>query len=427
MKTMDLEPALVSERNGRAVEILRLNDRGGYTIPTAGLYPYQWNWDSAITALGWAQIDVARAWREFETLMAGQWADGMVPHILFHSEDPGYFPSSDVWQGTGPIPSSGITQPAVAASMARKVYEADPEAGRAPMRRLFQPLRAWHRWFMAWRQDDHGAICTTHPWESGRDNAPEWDRQFKAMSAEGVGNYVRRDTSHVDASMRPTKFDYDRYLWLVQLGARLKWDQAALLRESPFRMADPTMTFLLLRAQRDLIWLGQAIGADTTGMAEELALMEAGAESLWNDEISSYDCRDAHDGEFAGQVSNAAYLCWWAGMGRPAQAERLAQVMAQVRYPVPSHPPDGDHFDSRRYWRGPTWAFMNMMIGMGLEDAGETELATRLRRSTAELIAEHGFAEYFDPLDGTPAGGRAFSWTAAVWLGWASPSAAKEG
>ena len=35
------------------------NDRGGYTVPTEGLYPYQWNWDSAFVALGFAPGFVA--------------------------------------------------------------------------------------------------------------------------------------------------------------------------------------------------------------------------------------------------------------------------------------------------------------------------------------------------------------------------------
>jgi hypothetical protein len=35
-----------AELRDRAVEILRENDRGDYTVPTKGLYPFQWNWDS---------------------------------------------------------------------------------------------------------------------------------------------------------------------------------------------------------------------------------------------------------------------------------------------------------------------------------------------------------------------------------------------
>ena len=46
--------------------------------------PFQWNWDSCLTALGQRHFDEDRAWTEIETLFAHQWPDGMVPHIVFH-------------------------------------------------------------------------------------------------------------------------------------------------------------------------------------------------------------------------------------------------------------------------------------------------------------------------------------------------------
>ncbi|HEV3378040.1 MAG TPA: hypothetical protein VG126_12245, partial [Thermoleophilaceae bacterium] len=51
-----------------AENVLRENDSGGYTVPSRATYPHQWNWDSALAALGWAELDPARAWRELETL-----------------------------------------------------------------------------------------------------------------------------------------------------------------------------------------------------------------------------------------------------------------------------------------------------------------------------------------------------------------------
>ena len=66
----------IAERDAEAREILIANDRGGYSVPTHGLYPYQWNWDSAFAAFGYAQFDLDRAWQEFETLVSGQWPDG---------------------------------------------------------------------------------------------------------------------------------------------------------------------------------------------------------------------------------------------------------------------------------------------------------------------------------------------------------------
>nr|WP_299045236.1 hypothetical protein [uncultured Tateyamaria sp.] len=414
----DMTSAEMRDEEARA--ILKRNDKGGYTIPTSGLYPYQWNWDSAFAAVGFAEFDVDRAWAEIETLFSGQWDNGMVPHILFHVPDDGYFPNHDVWQGTGPIPSSGISQPPVAATMARMVLDKDAQAGRARMATLFPKMVAWHRWFMDWRLD-RGAVCITHPWEAGRDNAPDWDAAMAAITPNGVGDYTRRDTTHVDSSMRPTKYDYDRYIWLVQRGARLGWDEAAMLQDTPFRVADPTMTFILLRATRDLIAMGESLGEDVTELQGWVTTLEAGAQTLWNPALGCFDGRDAVGGSWAGSISNASFLCWYAGIDHPDMRTRLSEVMALSKYGVPSLTPDDARFDGKRYWRGPVWAIMNMMIAEGLMEFDLPQGAA-LRSNTADLIAEHGFAEYFDPRDGAPAGGSTFTWTAAVWLAWASPS-----
>lgn len=51
----------------QAKAILALNDRSTFTIPTSGLYPFQWNWDSGFAALGFAHFDIDRALVELET------------------------------------------------------------------------------------------------------------------------------------------------------------------------------------------------------------------------------------------------------------------------------------------------------------------------------------------------------------------------
>ena len=111
------------ELDRQAREILRRNDRGGYTVPTQGLYPFQWNWDSAFVALGFAEFDRVRAWQEIESLVSAQWDDGMIPHIVFHQDDEGYFPGPGVWATGKTPPTSGITQPPVLASVVRQLWE----------------------------------------------------------------------------------------------------------------------------------------------------------------------------------------------------------------------------------------------------------------------------------------------------------------
>ena len=153
----------------RASDILKLNDRGDYTVPTSGLYPFQWNWESCLVALGQKHLDEARAWREINTLFAHQWPDGMVPHIIFHEQDDGYFPGPDVWDTNRPVPTSGITQPPVAGLCVRKLFESakDTELARTQVTALIPAIDAWHQWFYRCRDPySTGLVALLHPWEA---------------------------------------------------------------------------------------------------------------------------------------------------------------------------------------------------------------------------------------------------------------------
>ncbi|MEM1236401.1 MAG: hypothetical protein AAGI10_05465 [Pseudomonadota bacterium] len=405
------------DMDARARAILQGNDRGGYTVPTAGLYPYQWNWDSAFAAWGFATFDVDRAWEELETLFSGQWANGMVPHILFHKDDPGYFPGPDVWaSGTTP-PSSGISQPPVAATMVRLVLAADPSrAERA--RALFPKLMASHTWFMRDRVRD-GMACITHPWESGRDNCPDWDIGMAGVDGSNVGEYTRRDTGHVDASMRPTMEEYDRYVAILEFGRSVNWNANAIMADGPFLMADPGTHFILMRAHADLAALAAELGEDAGPLDTWHDELRKGADGLWNPEIGAYDARNMRDGAFAGVLGTGAFTAYVAGVARPELDAELMRSWDAVKYGLPSSDPEGPLFDARRYWRGPMWPFLNALIALGLKDSGRADLAERLRKETESAIRSGGFNEYFDPTTGEPCGGTDFTWTAAIWLTWA--------
>src|SRR5687767_960930 len=129
----------------KAIEVLRENDRGSYTVPTKGLYPFQWNWDSCFTALGQSHYDMARAWTEIETLFAHQWDDGMVPHMVFHEPAPAYFPGPDVWGAGRTPPTSGITQLPIAGFAVHQLFKRSGQRLRARM--LLDRLDRWHDWF----------------------------------------------------------------------------------------------------------------------------------------------------------------------------------------------------------------------------------------------------------------------------------------
>jgi hypothetical protein len=418
----------MTDLNAQARDILVRNDRGGYTVPTHGLYPYQWNWDSAFVALGFAEFDRDRAWQEIETLVSGQWDDGMIPHIIFHKDDPGYFPGPSVW-ATGKTPAtSGITQPPVLATIVRKLWEdegADPAHPR--MRCLYEVCLKSHRWFHAFRDTKaNGLVMVTHNWETGRDNSSEWDDALARVDTTNVGDYQRRDTGHVDAAMRPTQNEYDRYVAILQFGRNCGWNHREIADNGPFRMIDVGMSMELLRANRDLLVMAKAMD-DALVIAEleaRIALSEKGMDWLWNEEAGAYCSRDATTGQSSGLVTNASFLAFYAGVGNNMQRARLIAALERITgsatYLLPSLEAGSRAYDHKRYWRGPIWLVVSYMVAQGLAEAGHNVWADRICADSASLIQKSGFYESFSPEDGSGSGGPDFSWTAAMWLAWCS-------
>jgi len=415
----------MQEPQQSAIDILNANDRGGFTIPTSRLYPYQWNWDSVFTALGFARFNRARAWKEIETLFNAQWSNGMVPHIIFRSSDPDYFPGPDIWQsGTEPA-SSGHSQPPVAASIVRSLMESGGDDDRARAEALYPNLLRYHRWFHTHRDPDNtGLVATVHPWESGRDNCPDWDIGLNGMQvAPDLEPYVRRDTTHVDASERPSKAQYDRFLTIIKFGRECQWDSNEIYRNGPFLMVDPGIQFILLRADRDLQTIARTLGRPEQEINELQAWIDrsqAGSEQLWNPDASAYCALDLRSGQMSDALTSASMLALYAGTRNEhhiaSMLQRAREILAIVKFGFPSWDPEHESFESRRYWRGPVWAMMNYMIAQGLDEHGEQLMAQRIRNDTRTLISDSGYYEYFDPMTGAGCGGNDFTWTAAIQL-----------
>ncbi len=420
-------PSTLSER---AASVLRTNDRGGYTVPSPGLYPFQWNWDSAFTALGWARLDEARAWQELHSLLEAQWRDGMVPHIVFREPNGDYFPGPEVWGTDSSPPTSGISQPPVAASIARLLVERarDVELAERACRPLLPRLYRWHRWYH--RQRDprgEGLVFIVHPWESGMDNSPAFDEPLRAVPARSRASRARRDLQHVQAAERPTDLDYDRYLHLVEWFRERRYRPEAVA-ESPFLVADLAVNFILLRADRDLLWLARRLEAPLPEeeIAGWIARSEAALRRLRDPRTGFYHPLDGRRGRLIGVRTHAAFLALWAGLGDALLIAQLERWTAKTRFALSSVEADDPRFEPRRYWRGPVWPVTNFLIAEGALRAGAPELAARLCEDLRQLVERSGFREYFDPCDGRGLGGERFAWTAAIWLWWIGPGAERQ-
>lgn len=405
-----------------AAEILRRNDLGTYTVPTHGLYPFQWNWDSCLTAIGQAHFDEARAWTEIETLFEHQWDDGMVPHIIFHREDEGYFPGPDVWDTGRDVPTSGITQPPVAGFAVRRLFERakDRALAEEKARLLLGKIHRWHEWFFRCRDPEGtGLAAVLHPWETGRDNSVDWDEPFSRVPTDGVLPFTRRDTQHADPEHRPTKAQYERYIYLVQLFRSLGWDNSVLHDSSPFRIVDPGFNAILFRSCADLADVADELGEGDIA-AQSRARVATGIEALetlWDERYGQYLCFDRVSGKPVESPSVGGILPAFASIPqsrKEALAKRIRKLARSAEFVVPSHDPEHPAFDGMRYWRGPCWLIVNYLISDGLSRSGLDDIADHIRNDSLRLIRKSGFAEYYDPVTGTPCGGGQFTWTAAM-------------
>jgi hypothetical protein len=415
-----------AELDALARDILARNDRGGYTVPNEKVYPFQWNWDSAFVAMGFAVLDIERAWQELETLLRGQWDDGMVPSIVFHKPATNYYPGPAAWGTTHEPPTTGISQPPVAATAARVVFEADPDRTRADarMRALLPKLFASHRWWHEVRDPEGtGLVAIVHPWETGRDNSPEWDAPLAAIMPTVDVSALRKDKTHVNASERPTDAFYNRVMTLVEEAKALAWDGPSVARRLSLRVCDVGVQSILVRADHDLHHLARQLGfsAEAGSLAAWIARSTQAFDRLRAGD-GIWRSLDLRTGQLAPSASSGSFLPLYARAGTSADADRLASLLERwasvTTYAVPSSDPFADTYDPHRYWRGPVWLVVNRMIVDGFAAAGRIDVADRIAAQSRELVGRHGFCEYFDPRTGDALGGRDFSWTAAMWLAW---------
>lgn len=419
-----------------AKQVLAANDLGTSTKPSPGLYPHQWNWDSCFISIGISRYDTGRAMQEIESLLKGQWSNGLVPQIVFNPKGTGYFPGPDVWQSERSpdaprdVKTSGITQPPVLATACLAIYNNAPQSRRKEaedfLRRVYPKVVLYHRWMYEERNPDGtGLIVVVHPWESGLDNSPPYLDAGDRVHLTYKPKYTRLDTQHVSAKHRPTNKNYDLFVYLLEQMRNDNWDQRAYLQHAPLQVEDVIFNSILCRADRDLGEIAGIIGEDA-GQARDWhrATAEAINQKLWDDEDGMYYSYDRVAGHLLKDETVAGFMTLYGDVAPKDRAERLVEVhllnprefWPESGYPVPTTGLDSRWFNSENYWLGPVWVSINWMVIHGLVDAGHADLAARLTTRTLGLVQRSGYHEYFNPYSGEGYGTDCFSWTAALTI-----------
>lgn len=424
-----------------AEAVLEVNDQGDYTIPAEGVYPHQWLWDSCFIAIGWRHIDIVRAQTEILSLLRGQWANGMIPHMIF-SGDNLFHQDRNLWrswlspQAPDDVATSGITQPPMLAEAIVRIGQILPATERRTWyQQVYPALLRYHQWLYAER-DPHneGLVLQIHPYETGLDNSPPWINLLHGHSMpwwvsvlektklDKAMTFMRYDTRHVSADERISNLDALLYFDIIRRLRRKAYNIDAVLEHSLFAVEDLSFNCILIRANEHLRTIAHGINKE---IPKDLSLRmhktNEAIEELWDAYASQYYSRSFTTHKYIKESSIAALMPLYAGVVTKERARQLVALLEDSSrygtvYPIPSVPADSPWFKPHGYWQGPTWINMNWLIIDGLRRYGYDDHAAALTESTIELVQKAGCYEYFSPLDGTPAGAKNFSWTAALTI-----------
>ena len=331
MKDVSLEaapttkPGADAELIGRARAVLEANWLGHGTSPSLQLYPHQWSWDAACIAMGYASWNQSRAEQELRSLFAGQWRNGLLPHIVF-TEGASYFPGPTSGRpsarrtlpsGLGPPESSSLrstrrprgrctvraSRPAAGDGISRRALPAAPIVARVPLSRAL-PERG----------------------RSRRDLAPVGvgDGQLPALGRGARADVARtrrasRSTSAstcevADAAERPSDAEYDRYVYLVGLFRELAYEPSRIREAVPFALQPVLFNSLLVRSNQDLAEIARVLGSDADPFEAWAESTGAGLESLWDDEQAVYVDYDVIAGKRVGVATAAGLAPLYAGV-----------------------------------------------------------------------------------------------------------------
>jgi hypothetical protein len=418
----------------RGIAILEENWIGHATRASSRLYPHQWSWDAACVAIAYSHWDQERAETEIRSLFAGQWENGLLPHIRF-TEGARYFPGPEFWQverapGAPARPkTSGIVQPPIHATAAWQVYRNARDRDRATtfLVNMLPKLAAWHEYLYRDRTRSGGALVEIwHPWESGMDNSPLWDEALARIAPppEGIPAYERVDVEFVDAAQRPAQADYDRYAYLVTFQRELDYDAARIAETCPFVVRDVLFNALLVQSGRDLGEIARVVGEDPRPFEREAEATAAALDrELWSEEHRLYLDFDVRADEHIVARAGAGFSPLYAGVPRADRAARLiehlrtfAVTLDGIGRVVPSVPRGDPRFDPALYWRGPVWPMINWVLQAGLRRYGYEDEAADLQSALIGLARREGFWEHYNAVTGRGEGTDHLSWTAALVL-----------
>ncbi len=362
-------------------------------MPSPSTYPYQWLWDSCFHAIVLAQLEPEAAKAELLSLIAQQFPDGMIPHIIFWGKEVS-LPFRIAWRGA---PTSSITQPPMLAYAAWEIHRRTPD--KVFLEKIYPGILSFYKYLIEKRDpQDHHLIGIINPDESGEDNSPRFDGPMH---------------THTDVSF--TRHMLLRHQ-LVQKNRVCSFD-AEICMSKNFWVKDVPFNAILVRNLQALGHIASFLGHKA---GEHFALLNEGLiktamrEYLLSEGV--FWSASDHDYTQLRVATWAHFAPLFADLYTKEEADALMERhfnnAETFRAPFgirttskqePSYRPGG-------FWRGPIWFGPHWFIYKGLRAYGYKGEAAFILRANLALLERNGFREYFDPETGRAHGAHNFTW-----------------
>jgi hypothetical protein len=352
----------------------------GYTSPNPKQYPWQWLWDSCFHAIAWAALGDRRAVIEMESLFSKLLPSGFLPNMLYHTSPYNGF---WMWRRRG---HSTITQPPMYGHTLRVLHESGFDINH-----LLAPATKALHYLIDSRLDPRtGLVKIYHPWESGCDDSPRWDRWMLG------GAYNR-------ARWNLTKFALTQTMKVRGGGA--VGNRSFRVCSSMFNALVAFNAFELARLTGDEHLVRKARGI-------------AGAlEKTWSSEHGTWvDLLPGSARVSSSVATHEAFLPLLVVENEEQRNEAWSHLTSQaflrphgiagVSTQEPSYNPDG-------YWRGGCWPQICYLLWVAAVRQQRDE-RTLIEPLIVRGILGSDFAEYWNPETGAPLGAQPQSWSPVV-------------
>jgi len=370
--------------------VLRQNWRTGtlgersfaYTAPSPGRYPWQWYWDSCLTAVGWRHFDPERARAELESLLGAAEPDGFVGHTIFWDGKPVPFPRRLFYNTLTPRDRMTATIQPPLLAWAWRIAVGDPRS---------DPRIVAHHDAIAARRDldGDGLLWIIQPDESGLDASPAFDAAW-GWRADGMPGFTL----------------------LVRHNRRLGFDMQRVRQAG-----GPLLCSVLVNVLHGLSQLALGRPSITPVLVEKLYHPDRGVFGH-----REWPTRQSRPHLTWAALSPLALPDLPEDIGRRMVEEHLLDPQ-EFWLPVP--PPSVAANDRaystkdtflglRRYWRGPTWVNSAWLVWLGLVRLGYEEEAAELVSRLSAAMAREGLREYYHPQTGQGMGARDFAWSSLI-------------